>query len=45
MAQAEGCRRITLLTDKANESAQRFYKKHGFAPSTMIPMRISLAPK
>ncbi|MEO8206363.1 MAG: GNAT family N-acetyltransferase [Chthoniobacterales bacterium] len=32
--------RITLLTDKPNESARRFYVKHGFVDSDMIPMRL-----
>jgi GNAT superfamily N-acetyltransferase len=32
--------RITLLTDRLNESGQRFFSKHGFAPSKMIPMRL-----
>jgi GNAT superfamily N-acetyltransferase len=42
LARAEGCKRITLLTDKTNESAQRFYRKQGFGLSTMVPMRLSL---
>jgi GNAT superfamily N-acetyltransferase len=41
-ASAEGCKRITLLTDGANEAAQRFYGRHGFAPSGMMPMRLAL---
>ncbi|MBI4596241.1 MAG: GNAT family N-acetyltransferase [Candidatus Tectomicrobia bacterium] len=41
-AKASGCRRITLLTDRSNESAQRFYKRHGFTLSGMVPMRLSL---
>lgn len=40
---AQGCRRITLLTDRANESAQRFYGKQGFVVSGMVPMRLPLA--
>lgn len=39
----QGCKRITLLTDRANESAQRFYRRHGFEASSMLPMRLSLA--
>lgn len=39
----QGCKRITLLTDRSNESAQRFYTKQGFAVSEMVPMRLSLA--
>ncbi len=41
-AQASGCLRITLLTDKMNDSAIRFYRRHGFAPSAMIPFRLLL---
>jgi ribosomal protein S18 acetylase RimI-like enzyme len=41
-AKSEGCKRITLLTDKANEPAQRFYQKQGFCFSSMIPLRLSL---
>ena len=41
-AHLKGCKRITLLTDITNESAQRFYQKHGFSLSTMIPLRLSL---
>jgi GNAT superfamily N-acetyltransferase len=42
VARANGCRRITLLTDRSNESAQRFYKKHGLEASNMVPFRLSL---
>lgn len=42
-ARSQGCRRITLLTDRTNEAAQRFYEKQGFVASSMIPMRLSLA--
>ncbi|MBU2720863.1 GNAT family N-acetyltransferase [Acidithiobacillus ferridurans] len=41
-ARLNGCKRITLLTDRANESAQRFYQRHGFGFSAMIPLRLSL---
>ena len=41
-AKAEGCKRITLLTDTTNIDAQRFYKKQGFALSTMVPMRLAI---
>lgn len=37
-----GCKRITLLTDSSNHGAQRFYKKHGFIQSSMVPFRLSL---
>lgn len=42
IAKLNGCRRITLLTDSANQSAQRFYAKHGFTASAMIPLRLDL---
>lgn len=42
-ARTQGCKRITLLTDQENESAQRFYGKQGFVVSGMVPMRLSLA--
>lgn len=42
-ARAEGYKRITLLTDRSNEAAQRFYGKQGFVASSMLPMRLSLA--
>lgn len=41
-AKLHDCHRITLLTDLANESAQRFYQNHGFSFSAMIPMRMLL---
>jgi GNAT superfamily N-acetyltransferase len=41
-ARAHGCRRITLLTDVKNTAAQRFYARHGFGPSSMIPLRLML---
>ena len=41
-ARLNGCKRITLLTDRTNESAQRFYQRHGFGFSAMIPLRLSL---
>lgn len=36
---AKGCMRVTLLTDSDNFKAHRFYEKHGFVKSTMIPFR------
>ena len=36
----KGCKRITLLTDKMNIRAQKFYKQHKFNPSSMIPFRM-----
>jgi GNAT superfamily N-acetyltransferase len=42
-SRSQGCKRITLLTDRANEAAQRFYGRQGFVASNMVPMRLSLA--
>jgi GNAT superfamily N-acetyltransferase len=42
LARTDGCRRITLLTDRTNASAIRFYQRHGFEPSEMIPLRLVL---
>lgn len=42
-ARVQSCKRITLLTDRSNESAQRFYAKQGFVVSSMVPMRLSLS--
>ena len=42
LAKSYGCLRITLLTDKTNERAVRFYERHGFALSKMIPLRLLL---
>lgn len=42
-ARQHGCQRITLLTDRSNTSAQRFYQKHGFSLSAMVPMRLMLS--
>ena len=41
-AKQQGCKRITLLTDVDNAPAHRFYQKHGFCFSPMIPLRRSL---
>jgi GNAT superfamily N-acetyltransferase len=41
-AQAHGCSRITLLTDRSNETAMRFYQRFGFVHSAMTPMRLLL---
>jgi GNAT superfamily N-acetyltransferase len=38
-ARARRCPRITLLTDRVNVDAQRFYARHGFTASDMLPMR------
>jgi GNAT superfamily N-acetyltransferase len=41
-ARERGCKRITLLTDGDNRGAQRFYGRHGFIPSSMVPLRLPL---
>jgi GNAT superfamily N-acetyltransferase len=41
-ARQQGCQRITLLTDRANEAAQRFYARQGFVASPMQPLRLLL---
>jgi len=43
VARASGCRRITLLTDENNVAAQRFYGRHGFERSSMLPLRLHLS--
>jgi len=37
--------RITLLSDRANEVAHKFFKSHGFLDSKMIPLRMFLQPR
>lgn len=37
--------RLTLLTDRLIEDSQRFFKKHGFTVSSMIPMRLLFSPQ
>jgi GNAT superfamily N-acetyltransferase len=37
--------RITLLTDRPENVAQSFFRKHGFIDSSMIPMRLWIAPQ
>jgi GNAT superfamily N-acetyltransferase len=41
-ARDRGIRRITLLTDGVNADAIRFYERHGFSKSGMLPMRLHL---
>lgn len=41
-ARGEGIQRVTLLTDRDNDTAQRLYGRQGFAPSSMLAMRLSL---
>lgn len=41
-ARAEGALRVMLLTDSDNARAQALYRKLGFAPSSMLAMRLKL---
>ncbi len=41
-ARDNGCKRITLLTDRDNAGAHRFYQRHGFVRSSMVVMRKSV---
>ncbi|MBI3902145.1 MAG: GNAT family N-acetyltransferase [Nitrosomonadales bacterium] len=41
-AREAGCKRVTLLTDGDNLAAQRFYERHEFRASGMLPMRLLL---
>jgi GNAT superfamily N-acetyltransferase len=36
--------RVTLLTDRPENVAQEFFRRHGFAESSMIPMRLWITP-
>ncbi len=37
--------RVTLLTDRPENMAQEFFRKHGFVESSMIPMRLWITPQ
>lgn len=41
-ARADGCLRVTLLTDHDNTAAHCFYNRSGFTRSGMIPFRLTL---
>lgn len=43
-ARDDGCLRLTLLTDRDNRNAHRFYERFGFTRSAMVPYRLILAP-
>jgi GNAT superfamily N-acetyltransferase len=43
-ARATGCKRVTLLTDRDNAGARRFYARLGFVESAMLPLRLHLDP-
>ena len=36
--------RITLLTDRPENVAQEFFRRHGFVESSMVPMRLWISP-
>jgi GNAT superfamily N-acetyltransferase len=42
-ARVQGYSRITLLTDRANSNARRFYARHGFEESEMTTLRLHLS--
>jgi len=44
-ANKKECKRITLLTDNSNIQAQKFYTRHGFERSSMLPMRYLFSAK
>lgn len=39
LARERECKRITLLTDFDDLAAEKFYQKHGFKLSPMVPLR------
>jgi GNAT superfamily N-acetyltransferase len=39
LAKERDCKRITLLSDFDDLAAERFYQKHGFKLSPMVPLR------
>jgi GNAT superfamily N-acetyltransferase len=43
-ARADGCLRITLLTDPGNARAHALYEGFGFRRSSMVPFRLLLEP-
>ena len=45
IARRRGIRRLTLLVDYSNGRALRFYGRHGFTRSTMVPLRYHLENK
>jgi len=41
-AKSKDFRRVTLLTDSISQPSQRFFQRHGYVYSHMIPMRLVL---
>ena len=44
-ARQKDFQRITLLTDRLDEPAKKFFERHGFTVSGMVPMRWLLNPE
>lgn len=44
-ARSKKVSRITLLTDADNRRAIKYYKRHGFTRSSMVPLRLFLRPR
>ena len=42
IAKSAGCGRITVLSDVDNTDAHRFYQRHHFTQSAMLPLRLML---
>jgi GNAT superfamily N-acetyltransferase len=43
LARHADCLRVTLLTDRTNDAAIRFYQRHEFGISAMLPLRLALS--
>jgi GNAT superfamily N-acetyltransferase len=42
-ARADGCQRVTVLSDQNNLDAHRLYERFGFVRSAMVPFRLVLS--
>jgi len=42
IAKSAGCGRVTVLSDVDNTAAHRFYQRHHFTGSAMLPLRLML---
>ena len=45
LARERECKRITLLTDFDDLASEKFYQKHGFKLSRMVPLRQLIAER